>query len=153
MNGDTGITLVEILIVIGLLTAIAGLSMLASIDMYRAHLFRGDRDMLIGVLQKARSRAMNNICLGSGCSDGKSHGVHFESDEYVIFQGAIYNVLDTLNERFSVNDVVVISGLENVVFSQLSGDAAPEGNITIADDAGHTSVITINGEGQILWTN
>ena len=143
----------ELVIVIGLLTAIVGISMLASIDMYRAHLFRGDRDMLISVLQKARSRAMNNICLGSGCSDGKSHGVHFESGEYVIFQGTSYSAPDPLNERFSVNDNVVISGLLNVVFSQLSGDAAPEGDITIADDAGHTSVITINGEGQILWTN
>ena len=143
----------ELVIVIGLLTAIVGISMLASIDMYRAHLFRGDRDMLIGVLQKARSRAMNNICLGSGCSDGKPHGVHFEAGEYVLFQGTSYSASDPLNEHFSVNDNVAISGLADVVFSQLSGDAAPEGDITIADDAGHTSVITVNNEGQILWTN
>ena len=155
MKRDRGLSLIEIVVVIGLLTAIAGLSMLVSIDTYRSYLFRGERDKVVQALQKARSRAIHNICFGAGCSNGRPHGVNIDSSTGTVtnFQGTSVSELPSVNDPFSLNDGITISGLSDVVFSQLSGDAAPEGNITITDEVGHISVISINSEGQILWTN
>jgi prepilin-type N-terminal cleavage/methylation domain-containing protein len=156
MNGKAGYSLMEIIVVLGILGVIAAFSLFASVDMFRSYLFRGERDIFISNFQKVRSRAMNNICLGGVCTDGKPHGVHIEADSYTLFQGAAYNPSDSINEQFEINDNAMITGSTiplDIVFSQLSGDATPEGSVTIADDAGHSSTVTINAEGRIFWTN
>ncbi len=152
---NTGISLLELVIVIGLLSVIAGLSMLASMDMYHAYLFHGERDKVVEALQKARGRAINNICFGAGCANGRPHGVRFESEnDFVVFQ-APYSPSDPANDEISFDASVSItdSAPFEVIFTQLSGDSSVERDITVADDAGHTSVIHINSEGQILWSN
>lgn len=150
-----GITMIEIMLVMGMLSVVAGFSISLSMDSYRGYAFRGSRDMLISVLQKARSQSINNICLGSPCSDGKPHGVHFESGSYVIFQGSTWAGRDiALDEIIQIESgALVISGAD-IVFSQLSGDASPSGaTITVSDAAGRSSLITFNSEGRIIWTN
>lgn len=157
MPKKNGFSLLELLIVIGVLAFIGTFSLVASMDLFRSHLFDGDRDGIVTALQKVRSRAISNICLGSACTDGKSHGVHFDfsSGKYTLFQdqGTGYNSSDLLNEEHEINKTMTISGSADIIFSQLSGDVLPEGSITITDDAGNSSVITINDQGQILWTN
>jgi len=58
----------------GIITAF-GLVM--NMNAFRGFSFRNDRDTMVAALQKARSQAINNICLGTGCTDGKPHGVYF----------------------------------------------------------------------------
>ena len=83
-----GMTLAEVIVVMAILSIVAAISLAVSMDSYRGYAFRGDRDMLVAVLQKARSQAINNICRGSSCTNGKPHGVHFASPgQYVIFEG------------------------------------------------------------------
>src|SRR5271154_5232788 len=89
-NFSSGFTLLEILVVMGILTVVAGFGLALSLDGYRDYLFRDERDTVIGALQKARSQAINNVCLGSGCSDGVPHGVFLQNSQYTIFQGASY---------------------------------------------------------------
>ena len=63
-----GFTLMEVLVVIALLGVIFSLSVFISLDTYRGSSFRNERDTLVGVLQEARSEAMNNICIGGTCT-------------------------------------------------------------------------------------
>lgn len=159
MKGNRGISLIEIVVVVGLFTAIGGLSMLVSIDTYRSYLFRGERDKVVEALQKARSRAINNICFGGDCVNGRSHGVHIDidPDKVIVFQvhpaPPEYDPSDPINDSTPLNEGITVAGLSEIKFSQLSGDASVEGDITISDSAGHVSVISINSEGRILWTN
>jgi Tfp pilus assembly protein FimT len=154
-TGESGISVIEILLVMGIVSVIAAFSMSFSLDSYREYSFRNSRDMLVSVLEKARSQSINNICLGSACSNGKSHGVHLQSGSYVIFQGPNWAGRDTnLDETIQIDSPAIqISGTD-IVFLQLSGDTSSAGGtITMSDITGHISVITANAEGRIAWTN
>jgi len=155
---DNGFTLMEVIIVITLLGMIVGLTTFVGFDSYRGSSFRSERDALIGVMQRARSMATNNICLG-GCTNGK-HGVHITATEFTIFQGSDYLTRDSsYDEITKMGPLVQIApgSFTDVIFSGLSGDATtlPSGvsTLTMTDATGHNSVITIQSFGQITWTN
>jgi len=160
MKSNRGFTLMEVLIVMALLGIIFSLAAFINLDAYRGSSFRNERDTLVGVLEEARSQAMNGICVGGSCTDSKPYGVHITSTNYTIFQGATYATRDT-----TYDDVVAIGPLvsiasgsfTDVIFAQLSGDATtlPAGatSTTITDGMGHTSVISVSSFGQVTWTN
>jgi prepilin-type N-terminal cleavage/methylation domain-containing protein len=161
-NLKAGFTLMEVLLVLGLLGMIFSMTAFVGIDSYRGSSFRNERDAFIGVLQRARDQSINNICLG-GCTDSKKHGVYITSTDYTIFQGNSYATRDT-----SVDQVVKIDadidiapgGFTEVVFSQLSGDAATTpvmisgfSELMMTDSTFHQSIIRVSSFGQITWTN
>ncbi len=163
-----GVTLIEILVVMALIAVVAGLAMITTLDAFRGSAYHNERDSLIAALYKARSQAVSNICLGAGCTQGKPHGVYIQTDpithvvqQYVIFQGSSYAGRDAaVDEPLNSNYTVAITGMSEVVFTELSGDPTPVsvGSITVSDPSGiHqgtlASVISTNAEGQIIWTN
>lgn len=149
---DAGFTLIEIIVVMSLLAVIGALTAFANFDVWRGYTFRGESDLLISLLQKARSQSVNNICLGSSCVEGQPHGVKILPDKYIIFQGTVYNPSDPLNEEFDASDTVSHSGMSEVVFSQLSGDVSLAGDIILNEiDGFRSETISINNEGRINY--
>lgn len=147
-----GFSLLEILIVLGILVLLMGLGLVMNLDRYRADAFRAERARLVSTLHKARNQSINNICFGS-CVNGKPHGVHLTANSVTLFQGSNHASRDTAYDQvFPFNAPYALSGLDEVVFTQLSGEATP-GVITLSDSTGRTSDITILSEGQISWTN
>ena len=152
----SGITLLEVLVVVGLFTLVAGLALVASFGSFQGNGFRNERDSLMQILQKARSQSMSGVCLGASCTGAKQHGVKIQTSSYVLFQGPSFAGRDvSVDETFPANYSIIATGITEMVFKSLSGDAAPAsvGNLTITDQAGHASVVTINSEGRITWTN
>lgn len=150
-----GFTLLEVLIIIGLIVIVGGLGLIVSMDSYRGFHFHNERDIIVAALEKARSQAINNMCFGGGCTDGKPHGVYFgTTGSYVIFQGASYATRDiALDEVIGQKDVAaVVSGTSEVVFQTLSGNGSVA-TVTVTDVSGKTFVITVTTEGRIWWTN
>lgn len=147
-NYQAAFTLIEVLVVIVLFAVLAGMAAAISIQDYRSGNFRSERDLAISVFQKARSRAVANI-------NDLPHGVHIDSgnDQYIIFEGT-FNVSAPSNEyiQFSVpNSSVSHSGMQEVVFGQLDGQATiTGGNLSLENGR---SEISVNPEGQISWTN
>lgn len=153
MNNQTGFTLIEIIVVVSLLAAIGGLVALTDFDAWRGYTFRDERDLLISVLQKARSESVNNVCLGSVCSDGQPHGVKILPGKYVIFQGQSYAGRNpAFDEEIEASNSIIPSGITEVVFGQLNGDVSGPGDIIIGD-AIRTATISINNEGRINWVD
>lgn len=163
---QSGFTLIEILIVIGIIAVVAGAGVFIDFDSFRGYSFHSDRDILISALQHARAEAVSNICRGGDCENGgKKHGVKILTDKYVIFQGNDYNSRDVDYDAFlDASPATGRSGITEVVFAQLSGNASsisssgdcatlPEPLCIILQGGTRSSVITINSEGQILWTN
>jgi len=155
MINNKGFTLIEVIVVMGLLVAIAGLVGFANLDTWRAFTFRGERNLLVSVLQKARSQSVSNICLGAGCSDGKSHGLAIRpsdhSDADVIFQGSNYITRDSAFDEIigSASTINYASStISEVIFAQLSGDASTIGDINLNDGVRSTT-ISIKNEGRI----
>jgi prepilin-type N-terminal cleavage/methylation domain-containing protein len=153
-NTKKGFTMIEILVVITLIAIIISLGMVMSMDSFRGFSFRNDRDAVVAALQRARSLAINNICLGSTCDDGKKHGVHFDpaAKEIVIFQGNSYNSSDVLNEaiKFESKAISAVSTIDDVVFDRLSGNAV-NATITMTDGAGRSATIETNSAGRINY--
>src|SRR3954466_3570125 len=80
-----GFTLIEILVVTAIFAVIISLGLLMSMETFRGTTFRSERDTMVGVLQKARSRAMANI-------KQSQWGVHYQMSDhtYTIFKGSTY---------------------------------------------------------------
>jgi Tfp pilus assembly protein FimT len=153
---NRGFTLLEVLIIIGLIVIVGAFGLIVSIDSYRSFHFHNERDTVVAVLEKARSQAINNMCFGAGCTDGKAHGVHFDhAGHYTIFQGDTYASRDEdIDETIDAKDAAAtVTGTTDVVFGKLSGDVTTPGTMTVTDVNGKTSVVTIDASGRVWWTN
>lgn len=138
-----GLALLEILLVMAIFAIIAGFGLVFSMNFYRSYLISYERNVVIGTLSKARSRAMANMYQSS-------HGVHFGDDAYTVFRGSTYDPSSPFNESFPKTENISISGLTDVVFEQLTGNASPEGSLTISNLTSLIS-ISINHEGTLIW--
>ena len=154
---QSAFTLIEIMIVLGLIALGFSLTLYINWNSYDRSHFARERDTILGTLYKARSHASNNMCFGATCTDGKPHGVYFGTPgEYVIFQGTSYETRDTSEDEVihRTHDAVGVSGLSSVVFSRLRAEATltPAGqSLTITGDGGTVTHIHISGEGRIWW--
>jgi prepilin-type N-terminal cleavage/methylation domain-containing protein len=152
-----GFSLLEMLVVIGMASILGGLALFASMDAFHGTNFRSERDMLVGLIQHARAQAVHNVCTGSGCTNGLPHGIRFDTDTYTLFQGGTYVAGNSTNAVFEANTAFPHAGSlagSEVIFSQLSGTTSCSAcTFSLADTEGHTSTITVTGEGQIVWTH
>jgi len=149
-----GLTLLEIIIAMAFIALIGSFGLIVGLDSYRSHSFYAERDLFITSLHRARALAMANICTGASCTEGLPHGVHIQPDKFVIFQGNVFNPADPINVEIGRSGAVTSSTTNpDVVFKQLSGDVTFPNNIDLYDQAGHSSSVTIESEGQITWTH
>lgn len=140
----SGFTLIEVMVVLGLLALMAALGMFVSFDYYRSYQYRAELNTLGSMLQKARAQAQSNV-------NESPHGVEILANAYVIFQGPFYAAREvSLDESFTANGLVSHSGMSEVVFAQLTGEASASSTITLTDGT-RTSLISINNEGRIDW--
>jgi Tfp pilus assembly protein FimT len=144
------------LIVISIITIVGGIGLFFGFDALRGYSFHSDRDILISALHICRST------VPADCTTGKPHGVYIDTTnhKYIIFQGTNYaNHLTTNDKDYdasldaSASTEYEAGSLNEVVFTQLSGDVSLPGFIKIKNTDAHTSQIDINSEGQILWSN
>ena len=140
---NAGLTLIEVLVVMGIVVLLIGLGLLVSMDAFRGYIYRSERLVLVSVLEKARSRAMNNI-------NQTCWGARYDGDNYVIFK----TLPDCATEApggdtVPANPNATITGFTGVVFSQLRG-ATTGATITLTEN-GRAETITVNAEGAIIW--
>jgi len=132
-----GFTLIEAVVVIGLLAAVAGIGLFGSLGMYRASSLEDERDLLVSLLERARSHALANL-------HESSHGVCAEEDRYVVFR------VPFIVEEESPRNSSIASDLSAcIVFAARSATTSPAEITLMSGEA--SAVITINGEGAIGW--
>lgn len=147
-----GFSLIEVMVVMTILTLLAGVGLVMNMDDFRSYMFRDERNVLVAALQKARSQAVNNVCIGSSCTDGLPHGVHIAPGQYTIFQGASFVPGSSANLKIDGNaNMSVICTTPEVIFGQLSGQVGTDWNVVLADAYGHTTTISVNKEGRIEY--
>ena len=147
---NAGLTLIEVLVVMGIVVLLIGLGLLVSMDAYRGYIYRHERLVLVSVLEKARSRAMNNIhqTAWGACYDSANK-------QYIIFQdpkaGACAANADDDTIPANPGAIITIAPLDKVVFAQLSGRVLAEQTVTLTESGHAPFIITINTEGTIIW--
>jgi prepilin-type N-terminal cleavage/methylation domain-containing protein len=146
----SGFSLMEVLLVMSMVSVIAGGTLMMQISFYQNAQMLSDRDMLVGMLKTARSLSMQN-------HHGLAHGVLINPDGgagYLLFEGNSFETSDLSTQIRSASQygVVVENGRElQVVFEQLSGNSNYVGEIKLADSNNQfaSTTIVINYEGAI----
>lgn len=158
-----GFTLLEILIVVAIIGTIAGFSFIYGIQNYFSYATDNERNTIVALILKARSEAVNNICLGASCSGGLPHGFKIvydpqtgEVSKYSLFQGSTYSASDELNQDISPSYELYLAPsqsnpLKEFSFQQLSGSVASGGSVVLQDESGHSFTISVNSEGRVAW--
>jgi prepilin-type N-terminal cleavage/methylation domain-containing protein len=147
-----GFTLIEVLISTAIFTLLIGLALFMSMDTYRGYDSRSGRDVLVSILDKARSRALQN-------EYASPHGVCYDAaaGSYIFFRGSGYVRGTATNEALPAGSSVPTSTPplfaceegRGVVFAQLSGTTTPVE--IVLKQGGRIATTTLNYEGRIDW--
>ena len=143
-NKNFGFTIVELLIVIGLLGVVISMGLTVNIDFYSREVRSSEHITLVSLLHRARSNAMNNV-------NFSNHGVHIEDHAYTTFSATPYDANNPNNQTINGNPNFIISGLDEVIFEKVSGNTENAGTIIIEDTNGIEKIITIHANGLIDW--
>ena len=141
---NRGLSLIEILIVIGLISFIGAIGITIGIDTYKRYIVRSDLDRVAVLLQKARSAAINNV-------GEMKHGVYFgDTGSFVLYRGANYaSRLPNYDIRIERSPSVTVSGATEIIFDSFTAKTASS-TLTVSDGVQNT-IININSEGAIDW--
>ena len=142
-------TLIEILIVIGVLAILTGLASLSLVSFSKSGDLDTTRVIVIGALQEARANSVADI-------DDKTWGVHLEGDRVVVYanSGGGYNPSDPSNSARVLASHTLLSwdlagGGANIEFDKRTGKTLNEGTVTISGSSPGVKTIDINSEGMI----
>lgn len=140
-----GFTLLEVLIVILLFSALVGVTTVVSMDSYRSYNFQTQQTQFRALVLQARSQAVSNI-------HQAPHGVRVNQVplQYVLFEGVDYAHRDAAQDVLvTPSSTLTVGGLTEVVFTQLTGQPNVIGSFTLNDGIHPPSSISINNEGQV----
>jgi len=145
MKINKGITLIEILVTIGLMGLILGMTFYFFGGFSSKESLEKDIAGLTAVIRNAR-------LLSVASKDASVFGVHLESDKAVLFEGNPY-VAGGANEKimeFSKN-VYLYSyslnlGVPDIIFDRLTGNTSNFGSITLSlkDDSASTTITILS---------
>lgn len=136
--------MVEVLIVIAIVSMLAGLGYFLDFNVLKSNIFSSDLNGVVDSIRRSRSKSMNNI-------DNSTHGIKILPDSYVLFEGQNYDSrIVSKDQIISIDPELTFSGLDEAVFVQLSGESTASGSITVTKGL-KTSAITINYDGGVNW--
>ena len=148
-NYKKGFTLVEVLIVLGILAILSVIIFSTFIEFRKNQALVMDTDTVVEVLRQAR----NQTLLSKASS---VYGVHFTSSKITLFTGENYVENTATNQDFTLNSTdtiltisIVPAGVD-VVFNRLTGETVNSGTITVSLSGGLKSkTVTIYKTGLI----
>lgn len=143
MRTNRGFSVVEILLSSAILVIIFALGAPVTLDFYQSQLLTSERDKLIGIIKRARTLSLAN-------KNKSAHGVYIDNNQYLLFEGSSYAARNTAyDEFFTHSSALVFSGVSEIIFAPLSGDAA---STSLNGNIGPKSItISTNSEGGIIW--
>lgn len=138
-----GYTLMELVMVLGILSLLLMLTIPVSLNFLRNQYLTSDRHAVISLLEWARDQSLMN-------ANQSDHGVKVLSNSYVGFVGTTYATRDQSKDIVYPKSVIVTaSGTNEVVFTSLNATATSS-TISLANTLKSYS-ITVNQEGTIDW--
>ena len=137
-------TLIEILLVLGILAILISLTLPLSLSFYKSQQLNNHTQDLIQVLRIAQLKAMT-------AEADSSFGVYFDEGQkkYILFRGGFFDPAAPDNEEFDLPQIINIhTPFSEIIFSKLEGKPNVFGNIVL-DSNGESRVININKLGRI----
>lgn len=143
-----GITIIEILVVIGVLGIIFAVVLPQFSKMRELQVLKNGVGDVLSSVNKARGETLSSL-------DSFSYGVHFQSDKVIIFKGTVFSASDANNETINLTAPASISNVTfggvssssgDVHFSRLSGSPSTTGTVTLSTSS-YSKIITISATG------
>lgn len=132
---------------IALSIAILGIMFSVSMPMYHVFMVRNDLDIATMTLVQDLRRAQTLSQVAHGDS---TWGVHIGVGSILIFKGVSYAARDiSFDEDTSMPASITVSGLNNIMFTKLTGTPQSTGTTTLTSSANETRNITINEKGMV----
>ncbi len=145
----SGLTLTELLIVLGIMALLVTIFMGTFISFRRSQALVMDTDTVVSLLRQARNQTLSS-------KNSLSYGVHFTAPKVTIFTGPTYDVNAPDNQDFvlsSGDTVLTISlngGGSDVVFTRLTGETSQNGTVVISSTGiSRTKTVTIYKTGLV----
>ncbi len=141
-----GTTLIEILITLAVLALVLALGLFMSFEAYRSTTRRSERETIVSMLERARSRALANI-------GETSWSVCYDAGNYIIAKGSTCND-SVAYDRVEANPVVVADSDFSdfpIEFAQVTGTVAGAPKTVTVTQNGKDEEIEVNHEGRINW--
>ena len=137
-----GFTLLELLLSVALLGALAGLSL----PVYRTLISKNDLDIAADTVAMSLRRAQ---LLSQAVSGDSAWGVKVQNGSVTLFKGAAYAGRDAdFDETFTVPPTIGVSGTSEIVFTKFTGYVPTTGTINLSAESDEQSV-AINEQGTV----
>ncbi|MBN1262896.1 MAG: prepilin-type N-terminal cleavage/methylation domain-containing protein [Candidatus Pacebacteria bacterium] len=120
---EAGLTLIEIIVVIGVLSVLFGLGTVVMSGFARQDRIEAEAKKITACLFQARVKTLAGYSYGQPTA--LNFGVHFESARYTLFGGIGFNPDNPLNQKFdlapelAINDISLSS--DDCVFEKITG--------------------------------
>ncbi len=139
-----GLTIIEILVVIAILGIIFAITIPQFAKMRENQVLKSTVGDVISSLDKARAETLSSL-------NSSVYGVHFQSDQIIIFKGASFSSGDANNETISITTPAYLANGSltlpaNIYFNRLSGSPSANGTITVST-TNYSKIITISATG------
>lgn len=143
-----GVTLVELLVVVVVLTIILSIVFSQLSKTRELQILKNAVNEVLSVLDQARSKTLASV-------DSSEYGVRFQSDQVIIFKGKVFSSGDPDNEATNIFSPAVISNVTlggvsgesgSFYFNRLSGTPSEAGTVTIST-SNYSKVVTISATG------
>lgn len=140
--------MLELLIVIGVLTLLAGIILSSFTGFRNSKVLDTAVEDVLTTLSQARGDTLAS-------KDGYQYGVHLDADQVVLYRGATYSSIDPTNVEVAldgaleITSIALTGGGQNVLFDRLTGKTSQSGTfvIRVGNDTSKTRTITVNGTG------
>jgi len=142
---NRGFTLIEIIVVLAIGAFLTGFVALSFSKVNEHEVLNTNSDLIVSILNEARSMTLSSV-------GDTGYGVHFDTDQVVLFRGTSYssgaatNLPTTLNSRVALRNIS-FGGGNNVVFNRLTGATAQSGTLQIYLKSATTTYKTISVSG------
>ena len=148
-NWQAGFTLIEMLVVIGIIGTLVGLSTISLVKVQHNTTVTAAVDQLLSDMRTQQTKAMAGTEDTNG--NANSYGVYIDStnNKYVLFQGTTYSAGASNNFSVSLTGIT-FSPTETIDFSQRSGEIGNSYTITVINTNGsEQKTITMNKYGVV----
>jgi prepilin-type N-terminal cleavage/methylation domain-containing protein len=150
INHKSGFTVIEMIIVVGLIAALLGAASLRLLNISQIASVMNSTDKLVTDIKEQQTKAMATDTSGSGVVS--DYGVYFQTGSYTLFRGSSYSVSDPGNLVVSlgtnIQSTATFPGSTLVLTKgsgEVAGFSAGQNTVTIRN--------TINNEQQTVTVN
>jgi len=156
---QTGFTVIELILVIAILSLVFALISFNWVASLPKQNLNSAVEVLVADLKQQQLEAMVGIDSGGGGL--MNHGIYFNTNEYITYEGSSYNVSNSSNIQFSLPQGITVSTSDitsdDLVFAHTSGEPTTIGvnpQIIITNQANNIQkTIQLNQLGVVVSIN